>query len=225
VAQGESIASFYYTIAGATGATVTGLPDGLTGTLSGSDFTISGTVSATAAVGSYSFTVTTTGATTNASKTGTITVTAATSTVSSSSSEKVSSSSSETVFSSSSETVSSSSEVAISSSSEIEEIGTENPVDENEKTAIAQVQSLKSQVSLSPAVISSTSTLRFTVERSGIVQVTLLNAMGIAVHSERVKTNAGSNAVNISRGKISSGTYYLNVRGAGLNFSRRVNVE
>jgi pectate lyase len=225
VAQGESIASFYYTIAGATGATVTGLPDGLTGTLSGSDFTISGTVSATAAVGSYSFTVTTTGATTNASKTGTITVTAATSTVSSSSSEKVSSSSSETVFSSSSETVSSSSEVAISSSSEIEEIGTENPVDENEKTAIAQVQSLKSQVSLSPAVISSTSTLRFTVERSGIVQVTLLNAMGIAVHSERVKANAGSNAVNISRGKISSGTYYLNVRGAGLNFSRRVNVE
>lgn len=225
VAQGESIASFYYTIAGATGATVTGLPDGLTGTLSGSDFTISGTVSATAAVGSYSFTVTTTGATTNASKTGTITVTAATSTVSSSSSEKVSSSSSETVFSSSSETVSSSSEVAISSSSEIEEIGTEDPVDENEKTAIAQVQSLKSQVSLSPAVISSTSTLRFTVERSGIVQVTLLNAMGIAAHSERVKANAGSNAVNISRGKISSGTYYLNVRGAGLNFSRRVNVE
>jgi pectate lyase len=189
----------------------------LTGTLSGSDFTISGTVSATAAVGSYSFTVTTTGATTNASKTGTITVTAATSTVSSSSSEKVSSSSSETA--------SSSSEVAISSSSEIEEIGTEEPVDENEKTAIAQVQSLKSQVSLSPAVISSTSTLRFTVERSGIVQVTLLNAMGIAVHSERVKANAGSNAVNISRGKISSGTYYLNVRGAGLNFSRRVNVE
>ena len=100
-----------------------------------------------------------------------------------------------------------------------------NPVDENEKTAIAQVQSLKSQVSLSPAVISSTSTLRFTVERSGIVQVTLLNAMGIAVHSERVKANAGSNAVNISRGMISSGTYYLNVRGAGLNFSRRVNVE
>ena len=233
VAQGESIASFYYTIANATGATVTGLPDGLTGTLSGSDFTISGTVSATAAVGSYSFTVTTTGATTNASKTGTITVTAATSTVSSSSSEtvfsssseKVSSSSSETVFSSSSETVSSSSEVAISSSSEIGEIGTEDPVEENEKTAIAQVQSLKSQVSLSPAVISSTSTLRFTVERSGIVQVTLLNAMGIAVHSERVKANAGSNAVNISRGKISSGTYYLNVRGAGLNFSRRVNVE
>lgn len=77
VAAGESIADFYFTIAGATGATVTGLPDGVTGTLKGSDFYISGTVSATAAAGAYKFTVTTTGATTNASKSGTITVTSA----------------------------------------------------------------------------------------------------------------------------------------------------
>jgi pectate lyase len=76
VAAGESIADFYFTIAGATGATVTGLPDGVTGTLKGSDFYISGTVSATAAAGAYKFTVTTTGATTNASKSGTITVVA-----------------------------------------------------------------------------------------------------------------------------------------------------
>jgi pectate lyase len=75
VAAGESIAEFYYTIAGATGATVTGLPDGVSGTLKGSDFYISGTVSATVAPGAYKFTVTTTGATTNASKSGTITVT------------------------------------------------------------------------------------------------------------------------------------------------------
>ena len=77
VAAGESIAEFYFTVAGATGATVTGLPDGVTGTLKGSDYYISGTVSATAAAGAYKFTVTTTGATTNASKSGTITVTSA----------------------------------------------------------------------------------------------------------------------------------------------------
>ena len=76
VVAGESIAEFYYTIAGATGATVTGLPDGVSGTLKGSDFYISGTVSATVAPGAYKFTVTTTGATTNASKSGTITVVA-----------------------------------------------------------------------------------------------------------------------------------------------------
>jgi pectate lyase len=76
VAQGAAITDFYYTIAVATGATVTGLPQGVTGTLKGSDFYISGTVSATAAAGAYKFTVTTTGATTNASKSGTITVVA-----------------------------------------------------------------------------------------------------------------------------------------------------
>ncbi len=76
VAAGESIAEFYFTVAGATGATVTGLPDGVSGTLKGSDFYVSGTVSATATPGAYKFTVTTTGATTNASKSGTITVVA-----------------------------------------------------------------------------------------------------------------------------------------------------
>lgn len=109
VAAGESIAEFYYTIAGATGATVTGLPDGVSGTLKGSDFYISGTVSATVAPGAYKFTVTTTGATTNASKSGTITVTGNGTAPASSSSAK--SSSSVTPQSSDSETdVSSSSE-------------------------------------------------------------------------------------------------------------------
>jgi pectate lyase len=75
VAQGAAVTEFYYTIAGATGATVTGLPDGVLGTLKGSDFYISGTVGSNVAPGAYSFTVTTTGATTNASKSGTITVT------------------------------------------------------------------------------------------------------------------------------------------------------
>ena len=76
VAQGAAITDFYYTIAVATGATVTGLPQGVTGTLKGSDFYISGTVGSNVAPGAYSFTVTTTGATTNASKSGTITVVA-----------------------------------------------------------------------------------------------------------------------------------------------------
>lgn len=111
VAAGESIAEFYFTVAGATGAAVTGLPDGVSGTLKGSDFYISGTVSATVAPGAYKFTVTTTGATTNASKSGTITVTGNGTAPASSSSAK--SSSSVTQQSSDSETdVSSSSEAS-----------------------------------------------------------------------------------------------------------------
>ena len=81
VKQGESIAEFYFTVAGATGATVTGLPEGVAGAMKGSDFYISGTVATTAAPGAYNFTVTTTGAATNATKSGTITVVAANSSV------------------------------------------------------------------------------------------------------------------------------------------------
>ena len=94
VKQGESIEEFYFTVAGATGATVTGLPDGIVGTMKGSDFYISGTVAQNAAVGAYNFTVTTTGATTNATKSGTITVIGANGEVAESSSSKVESSSS-----------------------------------------------------------------------------------------------------------------------------------
>lgn len=113
VAQGASIVEFYYTIDGATGATVTGLPQGVTGTLKGLDYYISGTVASTAAPGAYKFTVTTTGASKNASKSGTITVTGAGNTEPKSSSS-VASSSSETVASSSSQTaeLSSSSETS-----------------------------------------------------------------------------------------------------------------
>ncbi len=91
VAAGESIAEF--TVAGATGATVTGLPQGVTGSLKGSDFYISGTVASTVTPGAYKFTVTTTGASKNATKSGTITVTGTGSAPESSSSEIVSSSS------------------------------------------------------------------------------------------------------------------------------------
>ena len=117
VKQGESIEEFYFTVAGATGATVTGLPEGVAGTMKGSDFYISGTVAQNAAVGEYKFTVTTTGATTNATKSGTITVIGANGEVAESSSSKVESSSS-AVESSSSKVESSSSKVESSSSSE-----------------------------------------------------------------------------------------------------------
>ena len=103
VKQGESIVDFYFTVAGATGATVTGLPEGIVGTMKGSDFYISGTVAQNAAVGAYNFTVTTTGATTNATKSGTITVIGANGEVAESSSSKVESSSSKVDSSSSSE--------------------------------------------------------------------------------------------------------------------------
>lgn len=93
VAQGSAIVEFYYTIDGATGATVTGLPQGVTGTLKGMDYYISGTVESDAAPGAYKFTVTTTGASKNATKSGTITVVGTGSAPESSSSEVVSSSS------------------------------------------------------------------------------------------------------------------------------------
>ncbi|OWV14660.1 polysaccharide lyase family 1 protein [Fibrobacter sp. UWB5] len=118
VAQGASIVEFYYTIDGATGATVTGLPQGVTGTLKGLDYYISGTVASTAAAGAYKFTVTTTGATTNVSKSGTITVVAGNGSSETKSSSSVASSSSQ-VKSSSSEAKSSSSEKL--SSSEVAE--------------------------------------------------------------------------------------------------------
>ena len=114
VAQGASIVEFYYTIDGATGATVTGLPQGVTGTLKGLDYYISGTVASTVAAGAYKFTVTTTGATTNVSKSGTITVVAGNGSSETKSSSSVASSSSQ-VKSSSSEAKSSSSEKLSSS--------------------------------------------------------------------------------------------------------------
>ena len=109
VAQGAAIVEFYYTIAGATGASVTGLPEGVTGTLKGMDYYISGTVASSVAPGAYKFTVTTTGASKNASKSGTITVTGTGTTAPESSSSITESSSSESE-SSSSETAPSSSE-------------------------------------------------------------------------------------------------------------------
>ena len=104
VKQGDALAEFYFTVAGATGATVTGLPEGVTGTMLDNNFYISGTVSADAEVGTYDFIVSTTGGSTNAIKTGTITVVAADGSAPQSSSSVEESSSSVEESSSSSET-------------------------------------------------------------------------------------------------------------------------
>ncbi|MFN0082001.1 MAG: beta strand repeat-containing protein, partial [Ferruginibacter sp.] len=67
-----AVTNITYTIAGGgTGATVTGLPAGVTGSFAGGVFTISGTATAT---GTFAYTVTTTGGCSTATASGTITV-------------------------------------------------------------------------------------------------------------------------------------------------------
>lgn len=66
-----AITSIKYTIGNGTGASVTGLPSGVSGSYSGGVFTISGTPTAS---GTFNYTVTTTSSCTNSSKSGTITV-------------------------------------------------------------------------------------------------------------------------------------------------------
>ncbi|HRH57573.1 MAG TPA: M43 family zinc metalloprotease, partial [Chitinophagales bacterium] len=70
--SGQPITNITYSVTGGgTGAGVTGLPTGVTGSFAGGTFTISGTPSAT---GTFTYTVTTTGTCTQATATGTITV-------------------------------------------------------------------------------------------------------------------------------------------------------
>lgn len=72
--QGLPIENIVYTTTGsATGATVTGLPTGLTSVYNANTFTISGTPSQT---GTFNYTVTTVGCSVNATQNGTITVVA-----------------------------------------------------------------------------------------------------------------------------------------------------
>ena len=72
--QGLPIENIVYTTTGsATGATVTGLPTGLTSVYNANTFTISGTPTQT---GTFNYTVTTVGCSVNASRNGTITVVA-----------------------------------------------------------------------------------------------------------------------------------------------------
>jgi hypothetical protein len=74
VTVGTAITSFYYTWANATGVTVSGLPSGVTAAISSPNVTISGTPTT---VGTYNYTITTTGGSPNASVSGTITVNSA----------------------------------------------------------------------------------------------------------------------------------------------------
>jgi uncharacterized protein (TIGR02145 family) len=76
IAHGKAIAAIKYTTANATGAAVSGLPSGVSGAWSSNTFTISGSISSTAVVQTYHYTITTTNGNgcTNASSVGTITV-------------------------------------------------------------------------------------------------------------------------------------------------------
>ncbi len=69
---GTAITNIGYAVANATGASVTGLPAGLTGTYNAGVFTISGTPTAS---GTFNYTITTAGDCSSATATGTITVT------------------------------------------------------------------------------------------------------------------------------------------------------
>ncbi|MBK6838089.1 MAG: SprB repeat-containing protein [Bacteroidetes bacterium] len=69
--KNSSITAITYSIVGATGAGVSGLPTGVTGTYSSGVFTISGAPSVT---GTFNYTVTPTGSCTSSTSTGTITV-------------------------------------------------------------------------------------------------------------------------------------------------------
>jgi hypothetical protein len=69
--QNTAITNITYTTSGASGATVTGLPAGVSGSYSGGTVTISGTPTT---LGTYSYTVTTSPATCSVSATGVITV-------------------------------------------------------------------------------------------------------------------------------------------------------
>ncbi|WP_133248510.1 gliding motility-associated C-terminal domain-containing protein [Pedobacter yonginense] len=72
VCYNTDITPIVYTIGGAIGASVTGLPSGLTGVYNAGKFTISGTPTSS---GTFGYKVSTTGSCSSASQTGTITVT------------------------------------------------------------------------------------------------------------------------------------------------------
>jgi len=80
IEQGKNIALFSFTWTGASGATATGLPDGITSSVDTENktITISGIVDASANIGVYHFTISTLEGSPNATVTGTISVTAKT---------------------------------------------------------------------------------------------------------------------------------------------------
>ena len=76
VNQGDSIQSFYYTFENATGASVSGLPEGLLSSIKGNNIYISGIVSFSAEAKEYPYVITTVGGSPDVTKKGTITVVA-----------------------------------------------------------------------------------------------------------------------------------------------------
>jgi gliding motility-associated-like protein len=70
----STLSTITYSTSNATGATVTGLPNGITGTWAANVFTISGTLNASVIAGTYPYTITLTGGCNGGTISGTITV-------------------------------------------------------------------------------------------------------------------------------------------------------
>ena len=175
VVAGNAIEPIVYRYDHATQVSLSGVPQGLTGTLdqSAKTYTISGTVDSSVVAKAYTFTVEVTGVDNNTSVTGTITVVQSSSSVESSSSEESSSSaevssssievssssvipaSSSDIESSSSEKKSSSSDV--SSSSSVESSSSEAPSSSSEESSSSETPSSSSVESSSSIEVSSSS--------------------------------------------------------------------
>ena len=171
IVAGNAIEPIVYRYEHATRVSLSGVPQGLTGTLdqSAKTYTISGTVDSSVVAKAYTFTVEVTGVDNNTSVTGTITVVQSSSSVESSSSEESSSSaevssssievssssvipaSSSDIESSSSEEKSSSSDV--SSSSSVESSSSEAPSSSSEESSSSETPSSSSEESSSSEII------------------------------------------------------------------------
>ena len=202
VAQGAAIIDFSYSWTGATGVTVAGLPDGVTAVVDpdASSVAFSGTVSPTVAVGAYKFTVTTTGAATNASKSGTITVVAGGAAASSSSSKEVSSSSEE----------------GESSSSESEEVSSSSGT-----AALPMVNVTASKLSVNPVMLGS-ARVTLEVNYQGAAKIVLMDMSGRAVMNRVMRVAPGANEIVIDRGTLPSGAYFIKVNTAFDNLQGRI---
>ena len=174
IVAGNAIEPIVYRYEHATRVSLSGVPQGLTGTLdqSAKTYTISGTVDSSVVAKAYTFTVDVTGVDNNTSVTGTITVVQSSSSVESSSSEE--SSSSAEVSSSSIEV--SSSSVIPASSSDIESSSSEEKSSSSDVSSSSSVESSSSEAPSSSSEESSSSEAlsSSSVESSSSVKVQMV---------------------------------------------------
>ena len=209
VAQGAAVTEFYYTVAGATGATVTGLPEGLKGEMRSSDFYITGTVSSTAKAGDYKFTVTTTGAASNVSKSGTITVTAK-----GGEPAEESSSSEKPASSSSSEKDDSSSSAVEDGSSGSSEEGDDGDSKTDDKDALVASGKAFAQV-----VRYNASTASLEIVASDVRRLDIVRMDGRKVSVNAVQLGSG---MNVDLSALRPGVYFVQVIADGKMFQQKI---